>query len=47
MVPLLLVLLVAVVCGLVDALAKGLLWLLVIGIVLVLGGVSRGRRSRR
>ncbi|MFJ4674473.1 MULTISPECIES: DUF4175 domain-containing protein [Kitasatospora] len=50
MVWLLLIVLIAVVCGFVGALVKGLLWLLVIGAVLFVGallvaGVRMGRRS--
>ncbi|BAJ31884.1 MULTISPECIES: hypothetical protein [Kitasatospora] len=48
---LLVVLLVAVVCGFVGVLVKGLLWLLVIGAVLFVGallvaGVRMGRAGR-
>ncbi|MFB7667109.1 hypothetical protein ACFC1R_24725 [Kitasatospora sp. NPDC056138] len=42
MVLILLILLIAVVCGFVGALAKGLLRLLVIGIVLFLAGLVFG-----
>ncbi|MEV7778337.1 hypothetical protein [Kitasatospora sp. NPDC088351] len=52
MILFLIIVLLAVVFGFVGALVKGLLWLMIIGIVLfvvalVFGGVSLGRHSRR